>query len=139
MATRGIRNNNPGNIDYNPRNKWLGQIGIEDHPRARFAKFESPEFGIRAIARLLITYQTKHNLNTVRQLINRWAPPVENDTGAYAKSVADRLRTTPDSVVKVSDPRVMKVLLEAIIRHENGVQPYPEKIITKAMELAGIV
>ncbi|WP_274539958.1 hypothetical protein [Xenorhabdus mauleonii] len=24
--TRGIRNNNPGNIDYNPVNDWQGQL-----------------------------------------------------------------------------------------------------------------
>ncbi|WP_347147235.1 hypothetical protein [Proteus vulgaris] len=47
---RGERNNNPGNIDYNPRNKWKGLVGIETGvPNPRFCVFESPEYGIRAI------------------------------------------------------------------------------------------
>ena len=29
MTARGVRNNNPGNIDYNPRNAWQGQLGLE--------------------------------------------------------------------------------------------------------------
>ncbi|BDM23053.1 hypothetical protein KMS_R28100 [Pseudomonas sp. LRP2-20] len=32
---RDVRNNNPGNIDFNPRNDWQGQIGKE--PDGRFA------------------------------------------------------------------------------------------------------
>lgn len=26
IENRGVRNRNPGNIDYNPANKWLGQL-----------------------------------------------------------------------------------------------------------------
>lgn len=136
--TRGIRNNNPGNIDFNPRNKWLGQVGREDHPNPRFAKFESAEYGIRAIARLLITYQTKHKLNTVRQIIDRWAPPVENDTGSYARAVASALKVSPDSRIMVSNPETMRVLITSIIRHENGDQPYSRETIDEAMRMAGL-
>ncbi len=120
---RGVRNNNPGNIDYNPNNKWFGQIGIEqDVPNPRFAKFDSPENGIRAIAKLLVGYHAK-GFNTVRLMINRWAPPVENDTGAYVNSVANKMDIGPDEKLHVSS-YMLQVMVTAIIEHENGYQPY---------------
>ncbi|WP_327213550.1 MULTISPECIES: hypothetical protein [Xenorhabdus] len=42
--SRGISNNNPGNIDHNPANKWQGQIGIKTGVKnPRFCLFESPD------------------------------------------------------------------------------------------------
>ncbi|WP_310740157.1 hypothetical protein [Arsenophonus apicola] len=35
-AARGIRNNNPGNIDYNPVNKWQGQLPVDKSIESRF-------------------------------------------------------------------------------------------------------
>ena len=55
-TTRGIRNNNPGNIDYNPRNDWAGQIGLElkvGNSTPRFARFDTAENGIRALGKLI--------------------------------------------------------------------------------------
>jgi hypothetical protein len=40
------------------------------------------------LARTLITYQDKHGLRSIRQIISRWAPPVENNTNAYVRAVA---------------------------------------------------
>ncbi len=51
--TRGIRNNNPGNIDHNPKNKWQGQLQHDPKIEKRFCRFESPEYGIRALMKLL--------------------------------------------------------------------------------------
>lgn len=98
MSTpRGIRNNNPGNIDFNPRNPWQGQLGMEEGvARPRFARFDQPENGIRALAKLLINYRGKDGMpglgakgiDTVLEAISRWAPTSENDTRAYAEAVA---------------------------------------------------
>ena len=71
---RAVRNNNPGNIDANPRNKWVGIMPVAKRNAAqlaekRFEVFETPVYGFRAMALLLQTYQDKHNLNTIRQLI----------------------------------------------------------------------
>lgn len=40
------------------------------------AIFEAPEWGIRVIARVLITYRDKHGVNTVNGVVNRWAAAV---------------------------------------------------------------
>lgn len=81
---RGVRNNNPGNIDRT-NTIWLG----EDRSAAalasekRFCVFETPQASFRALAKTLLTYQRKHGLRTVRDMISRWAPSVENNTEAY--------------------------------------------------------
>ncbi len=51
--------------------------------------FSTPIYGIRALARTLISYQVKHGLRTIRQKIGRWAPASENDTVAYIKAVCE--------------------------------------------------
>lgn len=122
---RGVRNNNPGNIDYNPRNKWEGQLGLEvGVPKPRFARFDSPENGIRALGKLIRTYQNKHGLKTVEQIIGRWAPNNENNTKAYAEAVAKALSVTPWANIDVNRVTMLRPLVEAIIRHENGGNPY---------------
>lgn len=138
MVSRGLRNNNPGNIDFNPRNKWTGQTGIEVHSSARFATFSEPVFGIRAIARLLVTYQQKHKLMSVFGLINRWAPVVENDTNSYVHAVARKLGVGIRDNINVKDRKTMDVLVKAIILHENGSQPYSDAVVNRALDLAGI-
>lgn len=135
--TRGERNNNPGNIDFNPANDWQGQLGIETSGRpARFARFDSPENGIRALGKLLRTYQNKHGLNTVAKIIGRWAPTNENDTAAYVGSVAAKLGVGPTSAINVNSFEVLRPLVEAIIRHENGRVNYAPATIDEGVRRA---
>lgn len=136
---RGIRNNNPGNIDYNPSVKWQGLADPPREPEGRFCRFAAPKWGIRAIARLLITYQDQHDLNTVRGIINRWAPPIENDSDAYVNAVASSLGVDADDIVDVHTYEHSLGLVKAIIRHENGVQPYTAEELEEGLKLAGIV
>ncbi len=145
MAARGIRNNNPGNIDYNPRNAWQGQLGLEKGvAKPRFARFDSPENGIRALAKLLINYRGKDGMpgvggkgiDTVLETINRWAPGNENDTSAYAKAVAQRIGVQIADVIDIRDPQVLRGMVTAIIGHENGGNPYPATIINEGVRRA---
>jgi hypothetical protein len=118
--TRGERNNNPGNIRISST-QWLGKIPGHD---AAFETFSSVEYGIRALAKILITYQEKHGLKTIRQIINRWAPPSENDTNSYVNSVARDVGVGADDEVRVPD--VLLPLTKAIIKHENGRVVYSD-------------
>lgn len=123
MPSRGIRNNNPGNIRKGPK-PWLGEIPGTDK---EFCTFDTPEHGIRAMAVILRNYRRKYFLDTVREIISRWAPPHENDTGAYVDAVSGHLQVAPDDEVNVLDTPTMVLLLEAIIRQENGSQPYTQE------------
>jgi hypothetical protein len=139
MTTRGILNNNPGNIVYNPANKWQGQTGIESgFANPRFATFSAPEYGIRAIAALLVSYKDKYGLNTITGLITRYAPGNENDTAAYIKDVSDRMGLRPDQPIDVAQYGVIRPMVEAIIIHENGRNPYNATLLDKALLMAGI-
>lgn len=147
---RGIRNYNPGNIERNGT-RWQG-MAVDQSRDDRFVVFIDPLWGIRAIARTLITYQDKRRardgsrIDSVREIIERWAPAHENDTSAYAKHVATALGIGPDDErVDVYDFHTMHALVSAIIRHENGPGPLPggrwyaDGLIADGLVLAGIV
>lgn len=129
---RGIRNNNPGNIEFSEGVNWRGQTGSD----GRFAQFESPALGIRALARVLKNYKRIHGITTILDVINRWAPPVENDTGAYVRSVAKASGFAPDEEIDLENPEVLFKIIPAIIRHENGKQPYEDEVIREGITLA---
>lgn len=134
MVARGIRNNNPGNIRHGE--KWEGLS--DKQTDSSFCIFVSPEYGIRALAKVLLTYYKKYQLNTVKKIISRYAPPNENETESYIKSVANQLGVAADEVIDLSSVAVLAVLLRAIIRHENGEQPYSDEQILKGIHLAGV-
>jgi len=129
---RGIRNNNPGNIRKSPE-KWRGEIEGQD---SAFETFDTPENGIRAIAKILLSYQNKRGLRTIAQLIGRWAPPVENDTDSYAEHVAAKALCTVDEDVDLRDQAMMTSIVASIIQHENGVQPYSAAVIRDGVQRA---
>lgn len=134
-APRGIRNNNPFNIEYNGT-KWQG---LNSPPSdGRFCRFVAPEWGIRAGCRILMTYQRMHRLRDITSIINRFAPPSENDTGAYIRSVCKAVGVGPNDRIDVTHAPTMMAMVRAIIRHENGRMPYEDEIIRRGMELAGI-
>jgi hypothetical protein len=116
---RGIRNKNPGNIRHG--DKWQGLSA--EQPDADFCRFDSHLMGLRALMRVLIAYRKRHGLDTTAEIIGRWAPPVENDTGAYVRQVAQRLGVGPDDEVNVLQRATLVGLARAIVRHENGRPP----------------
>jgi len=119
---RGVRNNNPGNLRSNI--PWKGMIGSDS---SGFAIFDTPENGIKAAAKNLKTYFNKHHLNSVHDIISRWAPSNENDTQSYIKSVASQLGVSANEPLDITSS--MPGLLASIFRHENGADFYPMNMI----------
>lgn len=132
---RGIRNHNPGNIRRNG-DPWQGLA--ERQSDVEFFTFKDPIYGIRALARTLIAYQDKHGLRSIRQIISRWAPPVENNTNAYVRAVASDAGLDADQSLDMHHFDHLLPLAKAIIKHENGRQPYTDTQLTKALVLAGV-
>lgn len=126
---RGIRNNNPGNIERRGT-RWRGMSPDQSFD-PRFIVFTAPEFGIRAMTRVIRNYMAR-GLTTVEEIINTWAPPVENDTGAYVRAVARAVGVRADDPVQWDK---MPELLAAIIQHENGVQPYSPELIARGIAM----
>lgn len=143
--SRGIRNHNPGNIDFNSRNDWQGQLGIKEGvAKPRSARFGSPENGIRVLAKLLMNYRGNDGMpgiglkgiDTVRETINRWAPSVENNTEAYIKQVSAAAGVMPNERIDIRDPRILLAVVTAIIKHENGGNPYAPAVIAEGARRA---
>lgn len=135
MTSRGIRNHNPGNIRKS-KDKWQGLA--EKQTDKEFFVFEKPSYGIRALAKVLITYQDKYNLQTIWEIINRYAPKSENPTSKYAQNLAEWTGFGMDQKLNLHTFEHLEPLVKAIIRQENGEQPYTEGQITKGLVLAGV-
>lgn len=130
MKARGIRNNNPGNIRRGEQ--WQGMSQAQTDPS--FIQFTDPVYGIRAINKILKTYSSVHGLNTVAGIISRWAPTNENDTESYILSVAESLKVDQNEQITLG--RHARMLTAAIIRHENGIQPYDVATIDQGVRMA---
>ena len=94
---RGLRTNNPLNIRRS-KDKWQGLKTLQED--REFFQFSEMKWGWRAAFRLLCyTYYGKYKLRTIRDIIYRWAPPNENGTSVYIRSVAERTGINADSVL----------------------------------------
>jgi len=140
-SVRGIRNNNPGNLEASWAFSWQGQNGTD----GRFATFATPEHGIRALGVNLLSYQ-RRGLDTISKIISRWAPPQDNnDTTAYIQNVSQALGVSPTTRLDVTSPPVLLALSKAIIRQENGNVPFTDEVINSGVfsalgmaELSGV-
>ena len=130
-GARGIRNNNPGNIRKSSI-AWQGKTGND----GVFEIFDTPANGIRALARNLLTYQRVYHLNTIAQLINKWAPSNENDTGGYVAFVANQTGIPATSYVNLEDAATLASISNAIILQENGSNPYNVALVSGAVNSA---
>ena len=133
MTPRGIRNNNPGNLNFAHQ---PGAV-LEPGPNARFARFPTAEAGLAALRDQLCRYILKDGIDTVAGIISKWAPPSENDTAAYIRGVAHSLGTEPDTQLGQPTPRLLTGLMNAIIRFENGQSPYGSLVLQVADEMPG--
>jgi hypothetical protein len=132
--TRGERNNNPGNI--RPAGyTWQGQTGIDSGLMGDYVIFDSPEYGIRAVGKDLLT-KFGRGLNTVRKIIAAYAPSSENDTGAYISAVSGGVGVSADSMLNLRDVATLTAFVYAIIKHENGRVIYSPAQVAEGVSLA---
>jgi hypothetical protein len=118
--TRGYRNCNPGNIRVSG-DKFQGEIIPSQD--GLFKQFSNMAYGYRAMFRILKTYIKKYNLNTVGEIIRRWAPGNENDTDSYIKAVSARTGISPGETIRFQDKETMLRLVAAMSYVENGMEP----------------
>lgn len=126
--TRGIANNNPGNI-IRTGIAWQGEVPPELVTDSVFEQFIAPEWGIRAIRKELETNFARGH-DTVRAIISEWST---TDRAAYIAAVASRLGVRPDARLSSA---YIPALVDAIIRQENGSNPYPPELIAYGLSLA---
>lgn len=128
---RGIRNNNPGNLRAGDNWRGLAEPPTDD---AGYLRFVRPEDGVRAMTINLLNQQRRHGLTTIRGIISKYAPPSENDTAAYVAAVAHDTGRGPDEPVDlVNNYGLLVDFVNAIIYHENGVNPYSAGVIDEGI------
>lgn len=111
-------NRNPLNIRFNPNNKWQGQTG----ENRGFCVFSSEAYGIRAGFRILTSY-LRWGINTIEDIVRRWAPPCENDTERYIAFVSNETIIPKDHVLTdkdIHDYWTKIIILQAMIKMECG-------------------
>ena len=106
--SRGLQNCNPGNIRQS-KVRYKGEVRPSRDPA--FKQFESFAWGYRAIFVLL---------DTIRGMISRWAPPSENHTETYIRTVADAVGIPDRQPLDTRDRTTMLRMAAAISRVENG-------------------
>ncbi|EHQ9038156.1 lytic transglycosylase domain-containing protein [Escherichia coli] len=114
--SRGIRNNNPGNLNF------AGQKGatLESGPNARFASFPTMLEGIAALDRQVMLY-LKRGKNTIDQIIDIYAPSSdENNTSSYKSYLSQYTGLGVKEKIDGSNFEIMRKLIQGIINHENG-------------------
>ncbi len=145
--TRGFLNNNPTNMDRGEP-PWNGEIRdvancANDVQRGelthgRFCVFTDAAHGIRAAALNLRAYHDRLGCRTIRDYINRWAPPNENNTAGYIDRVAGSLGIGADVPFQLWERKALHALLDGIIRVECAGMPYDGGEIDEGLTLAGV-
>lgn len=124
MSTRGLRNNNPGNIRINNE---VFQGEITPSADRSFKQFKNMPYGYRAIFVVLGTY-LKQGINTVESIIARWAPSNENNTEAYIRAVEQQSGINRKETLTRHDGKKYIEIVKAISKVENGIPAYPADV-----------
>ena len=126
-----VKNNNPGNIEIG-NDQWQG---MSESQEGRFVSFDTPEYGLRAMARVLRKYQG-YGINTIEGIINRWAPPSDhNPTAQYIENVSDWTGFEPNQPLDLQNTDHLMLIMKAMIRQEHGQNPYDDQAILRGIEL----
>lgn len=121
---RGYRNNNPLNIRLNSANNWLGKV--TNNTDGEFEQFSAMEYGYRAALKLIRNYIEKDGLQTVAQIIGKWAPTSENNTNGYITRVCNSTGWVPGKIIDPYNVHDMSDLVYAMALVENGTNILPD-------------
>ncbi len=117
MISRGLRNNNPGNIR---RSKTRYEGEVRPSRDREFKEFCSMAYGYRAMFTLLHSYERRYGLSTIRSMLTRYAPPTENFTDGYIRFVSVRTGIAADAAIDTLNERDMIAIVRAMSEIENG-------------------
>ncbi|MBQ8367231.1 MAG: structural protein P5 [Alistipes sp.] len=118
--SRGLRNRNPGNIRRSAVH-FRGEVTPSRD--AEFKEFSSMAYGYRAMFVVLDSYRRRYGRNTIRTMIERYAPPTENFTDGYVRFITRRTGIAQDEVLDTRSPRDMIPVVAAMSEIENGTAP----------------
>lgn len=136
-AARGVKNNNPLNMNF------AKQRGARKESGGAFAVYNSAYEGLQGNVRQLMLYfngtsdaAKRQKLQTIWEIVNQWAPKGHgnNDPVAYAKRVSEEMGVGINDKLDLNDTEVMYALIRAMsIVENNGQFPYPKELVTAAI------
>lgn len=126
LNTMGYKGCNPLNIRATT-DKWQGAIGQNEKG---YLIFSSPVDGIRAAAKVLKNYDSKYGINTIEEIVSRFAPASENPTGEYIQNVVKATGYKAQEKLDLKNPEVMQKLIQAMMNQEIGGVAYSEETIS---------
>ncbi len=133
-APIGIQNSNPGNVVPWNWHTWSGATGLDPYGHAIF---KDDLHGFRAIKRVLKCYDKKHHIDTpyaiAKRYINKKA--TVQVRLEYAKTLCQFTGGGAHDKLDMRDKRVLMALAHGIVRHENGMDPYPESLYRRVFLL----
>ena len=142
----GMRFNNPGNIFHVDRNgdgkpdapDWNGAAVAQPHKEV--VAFVDVRWGLRAMVKLPVNYQKLHGIETIDALVGRYAPAADkrNPTKAYAEFVAKAVGVTSWARLDFTSSGILLRLIPAMVRFEQGYQPFQAWEYVRAIEDAGV-
>jgi hypothetical protein len=116
---RGLRSNNPLNIDYHASMKWQG---MADPPSdGRFVRFTSLAYGLRAGFLNARAYKHKHGIRTLGAYMQRFAPVGAENPKTYHEFVSKTTGIPLDAPIDLDDRATIQPILRAQVSFENGV------------------
>jgi hypothetical protein len=132
VPPRGERNHNPCNLRYNRATPWQGLDNppLDDHGLCRFV---DDLHGLRAGAKDIHNKFARDGLKTVRAIVDKYAPPNENDTAAYIAFVAERMGVDPDAQLALDGPDQLFAFVKAVVQEEEGRDIYPDALVREAV------
>jgi hypothetical protein len=129
MPNRNVRNNNPLNVRHNPANQWQGMTGDD----GEFVTFKTPQYGFRAAYKIIKKYQVDYGLNSISEIVKRWAPATENHTQGYIDYLAEKLDKWTSTAISESE---MPELLFYMAEFEGAKGAFTLNQINEGIALA---
>ena len=92
----------------------------QDGSDGRFIRFKTPEQGVQAAVEVLHVYRDKYGINTLEGIVNRWAPPSENNTRNYIAHMERRVGVSAGTALDLNDPNMVARIIQAKGEMEGG-------------------
>jgi len=130
--SRGLTNNNPGNIKKSGT-IYQGEVIPSLDPV--FKQFQTLAYGYRAMF-MLLHYYIRKGFNTIEKIITRYAPPEENATAAYISFVENKTGIGRQVVLTRQDAESIMKIGAAISWMENG-EPANDQALKEGYTMTG--
>jgi hypothetical protein len=113
--------NNPGNVEKR-KDRRAGEV---DSPHERWAKFDTPQEGLNAMADVLrqiadVKLAERNIPFTIRNYAEVYAPRNENDTDKYIRNISTYSGIDADTELDRRNVEQMSKLLRNVVRFESG-------------------